>query len=424
MSTFTIGRIGVDTSAGGDGTSLQHPFDWQQSGRQVQLQGLHVAATDAAAVWLQQQILGLDPANNPDEEWVPVTSSTVSDLNGYFRITSATANIPRGSLGTGSRVVEWSVTMERAPAWRRPITELTLAYATITNSYSVSNVTGVIGLPESTAVDWQPLWLSATYATRAGENGTAEINYPSAATTLTAGTAVTKFQAAPGSYYSASAYVESATRGKIIGRADAAASDDWRIGNGLVRAGSFSSNTFSFQWWNGSSWATGTTIKYVPQPVLTGTRTFRTVSVLRNSPDECAIRLVTALTLSSPTVTALYTLDLVVRRGERLIRCYAAGVALSSHLLGFNATTASTSTTWGIRSTATINSEYVIITSDNATTKDTTNGSLGSSNPATGKTYFGLGVSSGGTTNGIPDGSDSVSQQAFVTYGSTQRVAF
>lgn len=423
MSTFTIGRIGVDTSAGGDGTTLQHPFDWQQQGRVVQLQGLHQAATDAAAVWLMQQILGLDPSNNPDEEWVPVTSATVATLNGFFRVTSATATVPQGSLGTGTRLVQWSVTMERAPAWRQPITELSLLSATLTNSSSVTNVVGLIAAPQNTAIDWQTSWSGGTYATRAAENGTVEINYPNAAQSLSASSKVTKLQVSPGSFYSGSAYIESATLGKVVGRGDAAVGDGWRIGNGIVRAGSFSTNTFSFQWWNGSSWVTGTTIKYVPQSALTATRAFKTVSVLRNAPDECALRLVLGVTFTD-SITALYTFDIVARRGERLLRCYASGAASTSHQLAFNATTASTSTTWGIRSTNKISSEYVVITSDNGTTKDTTNGTLGSSNPASGKTYFGLGVSGDGTTNGKPDGSDYVSQQSYVVYGSSQRVVF
>lgn len=422
MSTFTIGRIGVDTASGGDGTTLQHPYEWSQQGRMVTLAGIHQAATDAAAVWLQRQIIGLDPANNPDEEWVPVTSSTASDLNGYFRVTGAQAVIPQGSLGTGTRLVQWQVQMERAPAWRSPLVEMSLVYATLTNSSSITNVCGLNAVPNGGVVDWSPSF--GTYGTRAGENGTAEVNYVPVAAALSAGTGVTKIQLAPASHYTASAYIESATLGKVVGRGDAAPGDGWRIGNGLIRAGSFTNNTFSFQWWNGSSWATGSTIKFEPQYANTATRTWRSVSVLRNSPDECALRLVLAGNITATSITAVFTFDIALRRGERFLRCYAAGAANTSHKVGFSTTVGSTSTTWGIRSTATINSQYVVFTSDNGTTKDTTNGTLAAASVASGRSFFSVGVSGDGTTNGGLDGSDAVQKQAFVVYGSSQRVVF
>jgi len=106
MSTFTIGRIGVDVANGGDGATLNHPFEWSQSGRQVNLQGIQKQSSDNTATWLVEQILGLDPSNNPDEEWVPITSATVPELNGYFRIVSADATLPQGSLGAGTAIVQ------------------------------------------------------------------------------------------------------------------------------------------------------------------------------------------------------------------------------------------------------------------------------------------------------------------------------
>lgn len=423
MSAFTIGRVGVDTASGGDGTSLQHPFDWQQNGRTVHLQGLHQAATDAAAVWLQQQIIGLDPANNPDEEWIPITSSTVSDLNGYFRVTAAAANIPRGSLGSGTRFVEWSVTMERAGIARSPTVEMQTVYAGLTNSMGVTTGTLLLAAPTGTGTTWPIIGIAST---RAGENGTSDIYYVTSTATSASGLVAVRSQIAPADYYRASAYVERAGYGMAVGRVDGLPSEGWRVGNGLVRVSGFANNDFDFSWWNGSAWTTAVSMfvqleadagAFQTSGAVLAVKSFQ---VLRNAPDECVVRLVASCAYATYPFSA--TIDVSVRRGDRLVRIYTTGGSAAAQM-GFNSTTPGfTSITQGLRTTATVSSQYMVLTSNLASTKSTANGTLTASTPAGGKCMFGLGVSSTGSTTGDPNGATGVAAQAYLSYGSTQRV--
>lgn len=422
MSTFTIGRIGVDTSAGGDGTSFQHPFDWQQQGRMVTLQGLHQASTDSAAVWLQQQIIGLDPANNPDEEWVPLTSSTVSELNGFFRVASASAVIPQGSLGTGTRLVQWQVQLERAPAWRRPRIDLPTVYAGVTNGMGVTVRMDGQSLPTDTVERWGLMGASYT-VTRASEHGTVDYRYYDGNAVTYVLNVPTTASWAPGTHYSGSSYIERVNVGKVVGRLDAPVSDGYRVSNGLVRIQpDTGGTTLTFQFWNGSAW-TGT--KSFNFESYGGTATdyaMRRVTVLRNDPTECVLRV-----WMPSQVAGWTTMDLAVRRGERFCRLFVTGEGISQFTLKFSSNTACTSTTWGVRTSSTVNGQHIVLVSDYGTNKGTpgTNGSLALPVGSTRTTMsFGIGASGSSTTGNVPDGADSVAKQYFAAVGETQRVAF
>lgn len=429
MSAFTIGRVGVDTSAGGDGTTLQHPFDWSQQGRMVTLAGVHQAASDAAAVWLQQQILGLDPANNPDEEWVPVTSATVADLNGFFRVNSASAVIPAGSLGNGTKVVQWSVQMERAPAWRRPRIELPTIYAGIANGMGVTTRMSTQALPTGTVERWGMSGASYT-TTRASEHGTVDLHYYDGSTISYVSKLTTTASWAPGSHYSGGVSIEKVGVGKVVGRLDAPVSDGWRIGNGLVRLKvDTTGNTLTFEFWNGSAW-TGTKALAFDSYITSGPYTwdFRRLSVLRNDPTECVLRVAGA-----GSISGWMTMDIAVRRGQRVAHMYMAGEGLYEGRMKFNTNTACTATTWGLRTTSTVNGQYLLMMSDYASDKLTpsTNGKLSAPSSLTTNStlVFGIGASGDGTVTGSgiqdePECVNGVSKQWYGVVGETQRVAF
>ena len=80
--TLTIGRCGLDVTHD-DVQSLD------DTGTEVRISGWLKASSLADAKVLRQQLLG--HVNNPDEPVVPVTWSTDSTLDGYYRVNSASA---------------------------------------------------------------------------------------------------------------------------------------------------------------------------------------------------------------------------------------------------------------------------------------------------------------------------------------------
>lgn len=422
MSTFTIGRVGVDVANGGDGNTLNHPLDWSQAGRQVTLRGIQKQSSDNAATWLVEQILGLDPANNPDEEWVPITSATVPELNGYFRVLSAQAVLGQGSLGTGTGIVQWQVVAERARIASAPTVQVPTIYAGMTNTVGVvtaSNPQLMLALPSGYGSTWG---VTGTAGTRAGENGTSDIFHANVAIPSNAQVTLNSY-VPPANYYTAASYVDRSGFGQAVGRSDGVPADGWRIGNGLIRVQSVSGATFTASWWTGSAWTTATSFTVSAISSWSGSATtgatlaFKSVQVLRNAPDECVVR----LTASATYATGPYpvTVDVSVRRGDKLARIYVSG-ATSSATFGFTSTTACTAITGGLRSTAVVNTRYVTLTSDKHTSTSTANGTLTASAPSGGKCMFAVGGAT--ATTGSPDGAAQIALQGFVIYGSTQLV--
>lgn len=139
MSVFTVGRIGLDTAAGGDGLAFQHPLSWSQQGTQISMHGVHKAASDDTAVWFVGNFTSMDPSTQPEEPVVPITSATVPTLNGYFRVLSARAEIGPSALGTGTLIVGWQLTVERAQLSALPMVEGAGSFGAVANDEGVTN---------------------------------------------------------------------------------------------------------------------------------------------------------------------------------------------------------------------------------------------------------------------------------------------
>lgn len=420
MTSFSIGRVGVAVADGGDGLDFPNPFTWQQNGRVVRIAGVYKAASQAAAVFVANQILGLDPANNLDETAVPVYSSTVTEITGWFEILSADATIPRGSLGSGgTMLVEWTVTMARAAAWRRPQIELTYAYAGLTNGWGIVAADLIEALP-GTAVGWVT---GNTYATRTGERGAVNIARLAAYTPAVwpgASYGTARFTTDVDKFYRAGSYVEDTATGlTYVGRTDSGSPATTRIGNGLVRVAGASTAALTFQWWNGSAWTTGRAFNFLAafnvNPV-----TLTNATVLKNAPDECILRFGG---FNSPASSANYdqvNIDVSIRRGDRCARFFMSAGSGFGAVMAAATTLAGTSKNYGMRSTSTVDSEYLVLTTDRATTRDLVNGKL-----AAGIGYpplmFGIGVSSGGGTGTGLEDADGIGAQLMAVYGTTQK---
>lgn len=423
MTTFSIGRIGVALANGGDGLDLAHPFSWQQNGRTVSLQGRHKAASQAAAVFFVNQILGLDPQNNPDEKYVPVYSATVTELNGWFAVLATSATINPGTFGTGGTLfVDWQIQIVRAAAWRRPKIEIPTAYAGVVNGWGVVTADLLESAP-GTIVNWA---MTTSASTRAGERGTVNVSSLAAYTPVWPGADydTARYVVDADDFYIGAPYIENTTLGSTyVGRADIGTSFA-RIGNGLVRVlGQVGSACqLTFQWWNGAAWTSGVAFNFSVGYFLgiTTTITIASAAIVKNAADECILRFLCFRTTGATggDVDSV-NVDVSCRRGDRCVRIFMSGGVFGGQMAAASAT-AGTSKSWGMRFTSTIDSEYVVITSDIATTRDLVNGSLSS---GTGPPImFGIGVSSGGGTGTGLNDADGIGQQLMAVYGTTQEV--
>lgn len=423
MTTFSIGRIGVALANGGDGLDLAHPFSWQQNGRNVSLQGRHEAASQAAAVFFVNQILGLDPQNNPDEKYVPVYSATVTELNGWFAVLAASATINPGTFGTGGTLfVDWQIQIVRAAAWRRPKIEIPTAYAGVVNGWGVV-AADVLESQPGTIVNWG---VSSTASTRAGERGTVNVGRLAGYTPASwpgASYVTARYVVDVDDYYIGAPYIEDTTLSSTyVGRADIGTSFA-RIGNGLVRVlGQVGTACqLTFQWWNGAAWTSGVTFNFSIGYFLGITTTLQIASaaIIKNAADECILRFLCFRASGFGSDADNVNVDVSCRRGDRCVRIFMSGGVFGGQMAAASAT-AGTSKSWGMRFTSTIDSEYVVITSDIATTRDLVNGSLSS---GTGPPImFGIGVSSGGGTGTGLNDADGIGQQLMAVYGTTQEV--
>jgi hypothetical protein len=420
---LTLGRLGLATGSGGDGRTLLEPFEWAQNGQQITLTGVYKASSDADAVSFANGITGLDPALS-DDNWIPITSSLVSGVDGYYKVLGSQAGFGRASLGTGTLLVDWQVTVERPRLFRQPRVEIPVAASSLTNGMSVTTATFLAGVPDGSLTRFESSigGVSPIEGSRTAESGVVDVLYsPGYSLPLTGQFTVVQSVAAA-NYYKGSAYIADSV-GVMHGRRDIAVASSYTVGNGLVRM-SASSTQLLLSWWTGSAWTSTQAFKMCHEVgASTYDWTYQSVQVLRNSPLESTLR----LSGSSPLGHGgEVTTDVSVRRGERIVRLVGSSQNSSAGMqLRFGTSTACTSITPGIRNTSAINSEYVIMTSDYASTKTTTAPGKLTNASARARNLWCLGVTSGGsaTGTGLDDGLG-IGQQCYSIYGEVERVVF
>lgn len=418
---LTLGRIGLSTNFGGDNRTLNEPYEWGQSGQQITLQGVYKASSDTDAVSFANSVTGLDPALS-DVDWVPVTSSVVSRINGYYRVLSATAGFGRASLGTGTLLVDWQVQLERPRTFRLPRIEIPIVLAGLTNGMSVTSFTPIVGMATAAWARLDTLLGAAgwTSVSRDSEYGTVEARYytPSPAIATT-GNILAVMNIDPGSYYAGGAAILDSV-GPMHGRRDIDIANSYSIGNGIVRIVP-AAQDLDLSWWvSGTGWTSARTLRVCNE--VGGTTylwTMRSAQVLRNSPVECILRLVGTNAYSGEC-----SIDLSMRRGERLVRVIATQQDNVGGMQIRFSTGAGTSTTFGIRNTTAINSEYIVLTSDQASSKTTTSPARLTRTGNATRTLFTIGATSGGGTGTTPNAADGIGSQAYATYGEVEQVVF
>ena len=421
---LTLGRLGLATGSGGDGRTLLEPFEWAQNGQQITLQGVYKASSDADAVSFANGITGLDPALS-DDNWIPITSSLVSGVDGYYKVLGSQAGFGRASLGTGTLLVDWQVTVERPRLFRQPRIEIATSQSGLTNGMSVTTATSLFAMPTGALTRIASSYGSAspTTGTRSPANGNVDIYYfPGYTISGSGSTTSWGLSVAPGSYYNGSASISDSV-GVMHGRRDIAIASAYTVGNGLIRIAPTATD-LNLSWWTGSAWSTARSLQLCHE--ASGTTyawTMNSCQVLRNSPLECILRLAGTSTV---TYGGEVSIDVSIRRGERLARIVGTSQnSVAGMQIRFGTSIAATSITYGIRNTTALSSEYIILTSDYASTKTTTAPGKLTNASARVRNLFCAGVTLGGsaTGTGLDDGLG-IGQQCYTVYGESEQVVF
>ncbi len=301
MAVLTVGRVGLDPVSVDDPDRLVVRVRAGR-GRELQLRGDLVAASLADTLALRDELA----ATVEHGRFVPVTWTGDSRIDGYYRLLAADVDVQ--SLNDRG-FAPYSLRLERVGS------EADVAMQSVVTGAVRSNVQGV-DLAEA-----QP-W----HALPAGYTGYDPPSTPSYVVRSTADGQSAKvwydidvtvdptWGIAPSAFYRAAAEI------KVGGYVRAGLScpntpADWELSNGVVKIAPNGSNAgqLDVSTWTGSAWSSPKTweIRWSG----TAVNGWRSVSILRNDPEACAVRLVYMRDPNAGRMTA----DLLLRRGSRFV---------------------------------------------------------------------------------------------------------
>lgn len=424
---LTIGRVGTD------GNTLGEGFTWSQQGDQVTIGSAIRNASSEDAMYQRDQLLGL--LGNDDEPQVTVTSSSYSQLNGYYRVVDVQIAADRGSFGT--RVIPFTVQLQRVRDWQAPLIESRVIYGgPLTNGHTYTDSATVHWIPNtyysygSLDAPGGALW-AANGTAFTSSDGTMTYGQPGASLSSTVYQANVQWALPIADFYRGAARIETdgfadpTTFRTVVGRQMPALPTKWRLNNGFLRVvPGTTAGSIAVAAYNGTSWSS-VKLFQVSGTIHTGLiNAFKQVSILRNSVEEVAIRL--WCSTASAGTSRIVTLDLSLPRGSTIVR----GAVSISDVLNFetwrvqrDSAEAATSITGGIRATANDASgnRYVIL-SDYGTTKDTTNGRVtDSTNRQT--LRFACGFEVAGSSAVFPQNATGAQTEFFGQMSESMRVA-
>lgn len=367
MSILTIGRVGLDA----DQVEVN---DWDQSGRTISVSG-ELWSTVADAKVLRQQLAGY--VDNLDEPIVPVTWSEDSSVDGYYWVRSADVTTMPVSLVTG--IFGFSVTLEQVDGFAGPLMETVITGAVRSNAHSItsSNAVAAIGVSDEVLeFNDSSNPVSSGKFTRSAEDGTVRI--------IKTNTYVRRqsFSIAPADWYLTSARIELGSPLRaVVGSQIPETMTDWRLSNGLVRV-AITASGFTLSGWDGSAWSTAKVLQFTFSGTAISTYTIAGVRVLRNSPEECILRV--SFDIPSALLTALGAgavrgyADVALRRGDRMARfVLVTSRTLSTPGVKLQTTEAGTNLTGGLRATSNdADGHRYVLSTPVAHTTDTTNGAI------------------------------------------------
>jgi hypothetical protein len=179
------------------------------------------------------------------------------------------------------------------------------------------------------------------------------------AATGTAVNGYASFDCPPASYYNGLCTIRSGTTlRRVIGDRMKLLPNNWELSNGLIRVTPASTATLQLELWNGAAWEGAKTFWFgTTTNFMSPNGTFIGISVLRNSPEFCSIRVSIGPTdlNASPSFDA-YFFDISIQRGRWSVsiheEVYKRTTAGGTTALGCTSATASTALTGGIRATS------------------------------------------------------------------------
>lgn len=387
MATFRVGRAGFDMT-------LSPPASWDMNGDVVSFNGEIHTSTLADAQAQRQQLLG--HMDNPDEPVVPITWSDDTTVAGFYRIRDVKVTTVRMSLTTCW--FPFSVTAERVPGYQAPLFETVITGALRVNSAGITSTDALpwiaLGSPEIVAgYSLIPYAASASGGVRAFADELDGI-YPTVTSTkadlygkrvIVAGD--------PIRWYPGAAKIHAGTGARVmVGRQIPPAPYGWKLSNGLVRVTpvlvSSAYMHLDIEWADtaGGTWETARrfVVGQGPSGITPMAVPPTSVTVLRNAPEECVIRMHTGVGNALGG-----SLDLGLRRGSRYLTGIfnaVPGSGLVQYGVGRSTSEAATSLTGGIRATSNdAGGNRYVLASAKAIDKELTGGSI---NLTTGSTSF------------------------------------
>lgn len=379
MATFRVGRAGFDMT-------LSPPASWDMSGDVVSFNGEIHTTTLADAQAQRQQLLG--HMDNPDEPVVPITWSDDTTVDGFYTVRDVKVTTVAMSLTTYWFL--FSVTAERVVGYQAPLFETVITGALRTNSAGITATDALpwFGLVTTEVVAGDSIY---PYATEVLGYNRQLADVPATGMYILSTSPKADLYGKravvagdPTRWYPGAARIHAGTSGRVVvGRQIDAAPYGWKLNNGLVRVTPVDvsgSMQFDIEFADeaGGTWETarrftiGTMSGGVYIPFQKGPTA---VTVLRNGPEECVIRLRVGVQTGY-----IGTLDLGLRRASRYmtgIFNQVAGSPGPNLAVARSAVEAATSLTGGIRATSNdAGGNRYVLASSKAITKDLTNGAI------------------------------------------------
>lgn len=368
-------------------TGLWSPNTIRQDGDELRVSGEFVLPSGYDGVSLAQQVVGYP---NPDEPVVPfIYDASLSNgvLDGFYTVISA--EVDWAKLASG--LFSWSAVLHRVPGYQAPLFEVLLGGDIRDNDHGIilgggSTARSWVGLPpEADLLGGYVHLIEPTVPSKSieeiadpGEQHTNLLLHDSTTPDILMSGSVL-YAAAAGDYYHGAARIETtpdygATWDVVTGRQIPNRPTGWRIRNDLIRCTPFGS-VLVFEGYLGGweSKAFNVTTDGASSNPLGA---IQSVSILRNTPERCTIR----LWASGDLFWQTSTVDITVSRSAWWLDCVATNIGGGGEEnFGVFVTTpeAGTSSTPGLQATGNdANGNRYQLWSPVTNTKDAVNGGI------------------------------------------------
>lgn len=336
-TNLTIGRFGIDIR-------VDDVTGWDESGDRITVTGQTPHGSVPDSLTLRQQLMGY--VDSPDETFVPVTWADQPEVNGYYRVLSADVSPnPRGAF---AGVYDFRVDLVRVRGFTAPMIESVIIGKLRTTPLALTK-RPFLAIPAGSRsyVEYYPdtrtLIPSALDVRRAGASSV--LNVFRAGADIMVG----QFYLPPVKFYEGAATARVGGR-VIAGRQAANNTADWQVSNDLIQVepAAGANLAFRIRMWDNGAWSAWTTATMKWGTDVLNRKPLRfphTVTILANSPERVAVRLLSTTGSESGGDYSPVSVDITLRRGGRAVSVDVRSVFQSyfaANLTGFTAPTALT----------------------------------------------------------------------------------